>query len=236
MKKKYGIILGSGLSLFSEKLKNKKLVFENSAGIHHKKSYKGRMFDNLVCIFDGRNHIYENSPYEKLFFNIEYAKEEGINSLIITNASGGINTNFNVSDLMVINSYINLQFKYLQSKNYKFNMDYCKNAVIQNLCLKKNINLHSGVYCSSSGPAYETVKEIEFLKKYVKADAVGMSTVPEIMIANKYKINVVAISCITNILKPFSFNKVSHNEVIEAGKNSFEIFSKVINLIIENNL
>ena len=105
--KKTGIILGSGLDKFSKELKNASILYEDRVGIHYKRIIRGNIGNSEVIIFQGRNHFYETSLKNKIYFNVNYAKELGIELLIITNAAGGVNENFRVSDLMLITSQIN---------------------------------------------------------------------------------------------------------------------------------
>jgi len=226
-----GIILGSGLNAFSEELSHKNLIYEDKSGIHHKKICLGKLDGKELIVFEGRNHFYEKAGHKRIFFNVEKAKEFGIKLLIITNAAGGINKNFRVSDLMLIISHINLINRRFASKQ---NYGYYNKATIANignLAVRNNITLHKGVYCASHGPMYETKSEISFVSK-IGADAVGMSTVPEIIYANKFGIETVAISCITNLLSKNKNYSTNHEEVLEAGAKAYKTLSKLIKLII----
>ncbi|MFA5404909.1 MAG: purine-nucleoside phosphorylase, partial [Ignavibacteria bacterium] len=109
--KKIGIVLGSGLDKFSAELTNKCLLYEDRIGIHHKRIIKGYVDNVEIVVFQGRNHFYETQLMNKIYFNVNNAKELGLDLLIITNAAGGVNLNFKVSDLMLITSHINLMFK-----------------------------------------------------------------------------------------------------------------------------
>jgi purine-nucleoside phosphorylase len=231
--KKIGIILGSGLNKFSKELKDKKILYRNDDGIHKKKIIFGKIGNRELYIFEGRNHYYENASVEKILFNVNKSKEYGIDFLIITNAAGGLNPDYKVADLMIISSHINLFLKNNKFTNF---IDYYDKNIIFKIvsnARKNKIRLHSGVYCASPGPQYETNKEIEFLKK-INVDAVGMSTIPEILYANSLGIKTIAISCITNLLTSNSTSTVEHNEVLLAGNKSYKNFSKLVNLIIND--
>jgi purine-nucleoside phosphorylase len=228
-----GIILGSGLNAFSGELSHKNLIYEDKSGIHHKKIYIGKLDDKEIIVFEGRNHFYEKAGHNRIFFNVEKAKEFGVKFLIITNAAGGMNDNFHVSDLMLIISHINLINKRFASKQVSGYYNKASISYIKNLALKNKIILHKGVYCASPGPMYETKSEISFIDK-IGADAVGMSTIPEIVYANKFGIETVAISCITNLLSKNKNNSTNHQEVLIAGAKAYKTFSKLIKLIISS--
>ncbi len=231
--KKIGIILGSGLDKFSKELKNVSLLFEDSVGIHHKRIIKGNINDKEVVVFQGRNHFYETSLLNKIYFNVNNAKELGLDLLIITNAAGGVNANFKVADLMLITSHINLMFRNISFKKQCRAYDSSLLDYIKSIAQKNNIKLQTGVYCSLTGPAYETNAEMRMEKKF-KFDAAGMSTIPEVLYLNKLGIKTVAISCITNILNSSSENAINHSEVIEAGKTAYNNFSKLLKSIIND--
>jgi purine-nucleoside phosphorylase len=231
--KKIGIILGSGLDKFSGELTNPNLLFEDTVGIHHKRITSGIINDKEVIIFQGRNHFYETSLLNKIYFNVNNAKELGLDLLIITNAAGGINPNFKVSDLMLITSHVNFIFKRINfSKHCKFYDPVLINWA-KTVAQKNRIKLQSGVYCSSTGPVYETKSEIDLWKK-IKIDSVGMSTVPEILLSGKLGIKTLAISCITNLLSSSSKETVNHLEVIEAGKKAYKNFSGLLKALIND--
>lgn len=228
-----GIILGSGLNGFSKELTHKNLICEDSSGIHHKKIFLGKLNDKEIMVFEGRNHFYEKAGYKRILFNVEQAKEFGIKLLLITNAAGGLNKNFHVSDLMLITSHINfLNKRFSSRKNSGFYNNYYINY-LENLALRNNIILHKGVYCASPGPMYETKAEIHFINK-IGVDAVGMSTVPEIIYAKKFGIETIAVSCITNLLSKDKIYSTNHEEVLEAGKKSYNTFSKLVKLIVSS--
>lgn len=231
--KKIGIILGSGLNKLSSQLKDKTILYRDDSGVHKKKILSGKIADREIVIFEGRNHYYEKSSDEKILFNVTMAKEFGIDLLLITNAAGGLNPDFRVSDLMIITSHINLLFKKTNRNGVQnlYDNDLITRIIL--LARKNKIRLHSGVYGVSRGPLYETNKEIEFFKK-INVDAVGMSTIPEIIYANKIGIKTLAISCITNLLSPHTTGTLDHNEVLVAGKMAYRNFSKLINLVIND--
>lgn len=231
--RKIGIILGSGLHLLADRLEKRQLLLSSNSGIHQKRIYTGYLMDKQVTVFQGRNHYYEGLGNEDVLFNVNFAAKLGIEVLIITNAAGGLNPNFRVSELMLITSHINLLMR---------NFPVIKNVIpynprllteIKQLATKNNIKLHSGTYCASIGPMYETSSEIAMYRKY-NIDAVGMSTIPEILYSRSLGMDVIAISCITNLLKTNSTVKINHSEVVEAGKRTSSNLSKLIKLIIND--
>ena len=228
---KIGIILGSGFNNFSNEIKNVNLIYEDNSGIHHKKISSGFIRNKKIIIFNGRYHFYERVNLKKILFNINKAKEFGIELLILTNAAGGINKSFNVSDLMLITSHLNLFFRKIPLKRY---LDYFDKEIInkrKSISKKNHIKLHTGVYCATSGPMYETKSEIKFLKTS-GVDAAGMSTIPEIIYANKLGIKTIAVSCITNLLSPETKNITVHDDVLIAGEKAYPSFLKLTKAII----
>ncbi len=231
--KKIGIILGSGLDKFSNGLKKDCVLFEDISGIHHKKIIKGFIENKEIIVFQGRNHFYETDSKDKIYFNVDYAKKLGIELLIITNAAGGVNINFNVADLMLISSHLNLMFRKISFKKLSNIYDINLLEWVKKIAQKNKIKLHTGTYCSLSGPMYETNSEINIWKKF-NIDAAGMSTIPEILFANKLGIKTIAISCITNLLDITSTNIIQHSEVIKAGKKAYKNFSKLLKALIND--
>ena len=227
-----GIILGSGLDKFADEISDAKILFEDNEGIHNKKIIQGRLYGKNITVFSGRNHIYEKPSNEKLFFNVLFAKKMKIDFLIITNAAGGIRDDLKVADMMLISSYINFQFKFQRGNAYKFSEDKFFKRKIFEAAIKNHIPLKQGIYLSAQGPVYETNSEINFFKKY-NVDAVGMSTLPEVYLANRLKIKTIGISCITNLLNPENSSVISHNEVIDAGQSAYKNFSKLLKLIVD---
>ncbi|HMQ69896.1 MAG TPA: purine-nucleoside phosphorylase [Ignavibacteria bacterium] len=228
-----GIILGSGLGKLTEELSSPELIYEDNSGFHKIKILKGKICGKDVAVFSGRRHYYEGYSAGKILENVSIAKKLGIKLLIITNAAGGLNKNFKVSDLMLITSHLN----FLKIKIPKINSGplYDKEIInkVRAIAYDEKIGLRYGSYCCLTGPVYESRSEIKYLLKY-GIDAVGMSTVPEVLYANSLGIKTIAISCITNKVTEQSKNITNHDEVIEAGKNSYKNFSGLVKKIVEN--
>ena len=234
MNTKFGIILGSGLNKFSEELSSPELIYEDDKSFHKRKIISGKINGEDVICFSGRRHFYEGYTTGEVMDNVNIAKELGVNLLIITNAAGGINKNFRVSDLMLITSHYNFLNKSIRAKD--ISQTYSKDTInrVKKIAKEEKINLKYGSYSCNSGPMYESKSEIRFLSK-LGVDAVGMSTVPEILYANNLGIKTLAISCITNILSGHSNGITNHEEVLEAGKNSYKNFSRLLKLLISHN-
>ena len=233
MQNKIGIILGSGLNKFTEELSSPEMIFNDNSSFHKLEIISGQINEAEIVLFSGRRHIYEGFSTEEVLFNVNKARELGINYLIITNAAGGLNRNFRVSDLMLITSHLNFTNKSIPAGLSPVLYPKETLEAVKLISRKEKINLQFGSYCCNKGPNYETKSEIRFLKK-LGIDAVGMSTVPEVLYAAGLGIKTLAISCITNILSEHSPYETNHEEVIEAGKNSYLNFSKLLKTIISN--
>ena len=195
---------------------------------------EGTLFGNDVILFSGRRHFYEGYTPEEILFFVRMAHVQKAELLIISNAAGGVNPSLMVSDLMVITSFVN----FIKSV-FPFNRSNCtlnreKLDIIKELGLKNFLNLKFGTYCSNSGPNYETRSEIRFLLN-AGIDAIGMSTVPEIITGNSLGMKVIGISCISNLLSENAQFETNHEEVVEAGNASYDKFSKLIDLILNNS-
>lgn len=231
---KIGIILGSGLNKFSEELTSPELIYEDDKTFHKLKVFTGKINQQEIVLFSGRRHFYEGYSVEKVLENIRIAAELGLKLLIITNAAGGINKNFRVSDLMLITSHLYIFNKAIPVRDNMNIYDKKSFGIINNFAKEEKINLRSGSYCCLSGPSYETKSEIKFLSK-LGIDAVGMSTIPEILFANRLGIKTLGFSCITNLLSENSNQITTHDEVVEAGNKAFEKFSMLIKKLISNS-
>ena len=186
-----------------------------------------RVGKTLTYIMNGRFHYYEGYSTQEITFPYRVLAFLGVRNLILTNAAGGINPSMNPGDLMVIRDHLSM---FCESPLRGPNMDsfgprfpdqthVYNPAFIEallNISEKKNIPLHMGVYAYMRGPQYETPAEIRALK-LLGADAVGMSTVPEAIVASHSGLRVLAISCITNMAAGITDMPLSHTEVMEVG-------------------
>lgn len=234
MSTKIGVILGSGLNKFTEELIDPKVIFKDENSFHKLKVLSGKINEKEIILFSGRRHFYEGFSEEKVLENVNIAKDLGVDFLIITNAAGGINPRFRVSDLMLITSHLNFIHKIIPLQNNQILHNKKIIETVKNISQREKIILRHGSYCCSSGPMYETKAEIRFLAKF-GIDAVGMSTIPEIIYANKSGIITLALSCITNMLTETSVTVTNHEEVVEAGNKAYNNFSKLIKKIISES-
>jgi purine-nucleoside phosphorylase len=253
LKPKIAVVLGSGLGDFAQQIKNPITIptsevphypistVQGHAGkiIFGKLEIDGRKSVELI-VFQGRVHLYESNDVQKVVFPIRVAAELGVEQLIVTNAAGGINRNFDSGTLMFIRDFLNLTGENPligRIVNEKINgrkMSPMSPALLQKaklIALKHGISTKEGVYCWTKGPTYETAAEIRMMAS-IGADAVGMSTVPEIIIANNYGIEILGISCITNMATGISATRLSHLEVTETANRVKNDFTKLVNEII----
>lgn len=244
---KYALILGSGLGKFADEL-NEKIEISYSdiphfpvstVQGHSGKMIIGRIANKDVLVMKGRFHFYEGYHMLDVTFPIRVMSMLGITHLIVTNAAGGINRNFNVGDLMIITDHINLfgtnpligqnieewgpRFPDLSNAYTKSFIELCEKVACE-----EKIKVVKGVYAGLTGPSYETSAEIRFLKT-IGADAVGMSTVPEVIVANHSGIkNILGISCITNVNNGESKIEASHEEVVQNAEIASQNFIKLL--------
>ena len=243
-----GIILGSGLGSLVDKIENKQIIpykdipnFPQSKVTGHEYNLVfGKIGKNNIAAMQGRFHFYEGYSLRDLTFPIYVLKELGITSLIVTNACGGINSSFTPGDLMLITDHINMlgNNPLIGDNDERFgprfpdmSEAYSKELIkhAKESSNKLNIELKEGVYALYSGPSYETAAEIKAYKN-LGADAIGMSTVPEVIVANYLQIKVLGISCITNMATGIAKTKHSHEEVLEVANKS----SKNLCLLVED--
>lgn len=210
-----GIVLGSGLGKLADKIENPIVVpykdipnFAVSTAVGHKGNFiAGYLGGKFVVAMQGRFHYYEGYPMDKVTLPIRVMKVLGIKYLFVSNAAGGVNFNFKVGDLMTITDHINLLPNPLIGKNMEefgprfpdMTRPYCPNLIAKMDKIAKNegIELKKGVYLGSTGPTYETPAEYKYFRT-IGADAVGMSTVPEVIVARHSSIPVFGMSVITN--------------------------------------
>lgn len=247
-----GIILGSGLGDFVQSLTDQVVIEtknlsgypETSVVGHSGKIIFGKSDGVPVLAFQGRIHHYEGHDIKLTTLPIWLMRQLGIKKVILTNAAGGLNKQFKVGDLMLITDHINMLFKNpLIGKNYDeygprfpdMSEPYSKKliSIADKVALDQKINIQHGVYLALTGPSYETPAEISFFRT-IGADAVGMSTVPEVIQAVFLGLDVLGISCITNMASGITGQKLSHEEVTETGLMVKEKFSKLLQGIVKD--
>lgn len=225
-----GLILGSGVDISEDSISGKNVIFEETSGVHHKVVFTCSISGKDAIIFKGRKHFYEGHTLEEITANIKLAKKLGVENLLITNAAGGLNENFNDGDLMLINSHIN----FIDKLNFHPESHFYSRSLqdkFRAACRKMKVKLHEGTYGCYTGPNYETKAEIRLQKK-IGLDAAGMSTVPEVIAANSLGINVIAVSIITNLLKENSVAVTAHEEVLNTAKKASISLNKVLPVFI----
>jgi purine-nucleoside phosphorylase len=249
---KIGIILGSGLGDLVDTIENQVIIkyedipnFPRSTVEGHQGCLVfGKLQDKEVMAMQGRFHYYEGYSMKEVTYPIYVMKLLGIETLIITNACGGINTSFQPGDLMIINDFINLMpdnpligvndIRFgprFPDMTEPFKLQLIENA--KEVAEQLNICYRGGVYAGFPGPYYETAAEIRMIGRH-GADAVGMSTVPETIAANYLGIDVLGIACITNMATGIQKVKHSHERVIEtANRASLHLCSLIEGVIKE---
>ena len=243
----YGVILGSGLGNLTSQMKiHQQIPYAEIPGfpVSTVEGHKGSLIfgemggKNIVCM-NGRFHYYEGYSMLEVTFPIRVMKFLGVHTLLISNASGGMNEAFEVGDLMIITDQIYLQPEHpLRGKNYEelgprfpnMSVPYDPEMVRRGLAIAKenNITCHTGVYVGVQGPTFETPAEYRCFH-LMGGDAVGMSTTPEVVVARHMDIKVFAISVITDVGYPFhKADNVSHAFVLEKAAEAEPKMTKVI--------
>ena len=243
------VILGSGLGGFSHRIENAVTVpYSDLEGFpvstapgHEGKLYIGKIAGKAVYCLSGRSHYYEGRSASEITFAIRTLFLCGVKKLIVTNAAGGVNTGFNVGDLMLICDHVSFLPNPLIGKNddsfgprfpdmtyaYSPELRSAARAVAEGI----EITLREGVYFALTGPSYETPAEICAYRQ-LGADAVGMSTVPEVIVANHCGMKALGISLITNMAAGVLENKLSGAEVVEAANKAAPYFEALVGGII----
>ncbi|MBW4969700.1 purine-nucleoside phosphorylase [Croceibacter atlanticus] len=245
-----GIILGTGLSKILDHIDIQHEVSYNhipnfptaTVEFHKGKLIYGTLEGKNVIVMQGRFHLYEGYTLTDVTYPVRVMHELGIKHLLVSNASGAINTSFKKGEMMLIDDHINLQggsplaFKGVEKMGERFvdmsaPYDKAMSATIEKIAVSKDINLHKGVYASVFGPQLETRAEYRYLK-IIGADAVGMSTVPEIIVANHLNLPVAAVSVLTDECDPDNLKPVDISEIIamaeKAEPHMITLFTELI--------
>ena len=249
LRPKIGLVLGSGLGAFADQLSEAMRIpyaeipaFPRSTAIGHAgQMVIGKADGVAVAAMQGRVHLYEGYSAAEVAFPTRVLGRMGIRALVLTNAAGGINTEYKQGALVVIRDHINLQgtnplvglnddrfglrfpdMTHAYAKEYR--------QIAREEASNLNIPQHEGIYAGLLGPSYETPAEIEYLRR-MGADLVGMSTVAEVIAARHMGIKVLAISCVTNMAAGILDQPLSHAEVMETGervKTTFEALLRAL--------
>ena len=247
-----GVVLGSGLGSFTAEI-NSELEIDYSeipnfpistVEGHSGKLIFGELGGKKVVAMAGRFHYYEGYSTQEVVFPIRVLKFLGVETLLISNAAGGINTTFKVGDLMIIKDHIStLTINPLLGKNEDafgarfpdMSEPYKKNLIddVKNIARNNNIIVKEGVYVGVTGPTFETRSEYKMLR-ILGGDAVGMSTVQEVIAAAHLGLPVLAISVITDIGIREEENTITHEEVLQAAKDAEPRLTLLFKELIEN--
>ena len=248
-----GIILGTGLGQLVNELDILKEASYNhipnfptaTVEFHKGKLIYGILEGKKVIVMQGRFHFYEGYSLQDVTYPVRIMQKLGITTLLVSNAAGAINLNFKKGELMLIEDHINLQgnsplaFKGVEHLGERFTdmsapYDADINSKFKSIAKANGITLHEGVYASVVGPQLETRAEYRMLK-IVGADAVGMSTVPEIIVANHLKLKVAAVSVLTDECDPNHLKPVNITEIIamaeKAEPDMIILFKELIKIL-----
>lgn len=245
-----GVVLGSGLGAFADTLDDAVETSYSeipgwpvSTAIGHAgKLVTGRIGQTEVTVLAGRAHLYEGYTAAQVAFGIRELARRGARSVLLTNAAGGINLNYRPGDLVLISDHINLlganpltgpnddslgprfpDMSEAYSRQYR--------EIAKSTASELGITLQEGVYAAVPGPSFETPAEIRFLRT-IGADLVGMSTVPETIVANHMGMKVLGISCVTNMAAGILPQKLVHEDVLETGARVRDTLVKLLRTVL----
>jgi len=249
LRPKIGLVLGSGLGAFADSLTDGAQMpyadipsFPQSTAIGHAgRLVIGNAGSIPVAAMQGRVHLYEGYSSQQVTFPIRVFARMGVRAVILTNAAGGINVSYSQGALVLIRDHINLQGSnpLVGANDDRFGVRFpdmtqaysrAYRAIACEEAARLDIILQEGVYAALLGPSYETPAEIEYLRR-IGADLVGMSTVAEVIAARHMGLNVLAISCVTNMAAGILDQPLSHAEVLETGervKTTFEALLRAV--------
>jgi purine-nucleoside phosphorylase len=244
------VILGSGLGAFADEFEDAVAVpYEEIPGFmvstaagHAGRVVIGKVDQVPVIAMQGRVHFYEGYSLEEVTFPIRTFKLLGIKTVVLTNAAGGINVELSQGALMVISDHLNLMgANPLRGPNdERFgprfpDMSAVYSRKLQELVVEEaramGVEIRRGIYGALSGPSYETPAEIHMLRTF-GVDAVGMSTVPEAIVARQMGMDVLGISCITNMAAGISDQPINHEEVMETGERVRGMFTQLLRRVV----
>ena len=246
VKPKIGIILGSGLGIYVDQIQNKTIIpyqeiphFKRTTVEGHEgRLILGDVHGIPVAALQGRMHPYEGHPMEEIVHPVRTLAALGIEILVVTNASGGINMNFHPGDLVAIQDHINLSGRNplvgpnIAEMGPRFPdmseaYDQELRVILKQVAQNHHVDLKDGVYCSVLGPTYETPAEIRMLRT-LGADMVGMSTVPEVIAAGHLGLKVAGVTCITNYAAGIKLEKLSHADVKKVAEKAMVGFATIL--------
>jgi purine-nucleoside phosphorylase len=247
---KIAVVLGSGLGDFANELTGATTIpyqdipgFPISTAVGHAGNLVIGSFESVpLAVMQGRAHYYEGNTFNQAAYPMRVLRQMGVRSVVLTNAAGGINPDYGRGALVVIRDHINLMGgspligtnddrfgPRFPDMTYAFDREYRKIAAEAAKGL--DLRLYEGVYAAMHGPSYETPAEIQMLAR-LGADLVGMSTVPEVIVARHMYMRVLAISCVTNMAAGLSGTTINHEEVLETGKRVKGTFLELLRTVL----
>ncbi|ATO51087.1 purine-nucleoside phosphorylase [Brevibacillus laterosporus] len=246
-----GLVLGSGLGVLADEIEEATVIsyneiphFTKSTVVGHKGQLViGKLKGKQVVAMQGRFHYYEGHDLEAVVFPIRVMKAIGVETIIVTNAAGGVNESYKPGDLMLISDHLNLTYRNpliggndesLGARFPDMSEAYSKRlrGLSKEVAATLGIQLQEGVYAGLLGPSYETPAEIRMLR-ILGGDSVGMSTVPEVIVARHMNIEVLGISCISNMAAGILDQPLSHDEVMETTEKVKAEFLSLVKGVIE---
>ena len=244
------VVLGSGLGAFADELtESTAIAYSEIPGFakatvegHAGKMVVGKAGEVPIAAMQGRFHFYEGYALDDVTFPVRVLRLLGVETLILTNAAGSLNTEFTPGSLMVISDHINLMGAnpLIGPNDDRFgprfpDLTSTYDPDLQNLVIEEakaiDIEMRRGVYAALTGPSYETPAEIHMVRT-LGADAVGMSTVPEAIVARQMEMRLIGISCITNLAAGVSNRPIDHSQVMEIGKRVRAQFTELLRRVI----
>src|SRR5450755_3294648 len=250
LRPRIALVLGSGLGGFAEELENAVRIpyaeipsFPRSTAVGHAGTLViGTVAGIAVVAMQGRVHLYEGYSTQQVAFPIRVFGRMGVRAVVLTNAAGGINPSYGRGALVVIRDHINQQGQnpLVGPNDDRFGPRFPDMTDAYNPELRKFVldqaprlgsDLHEGVYAALLGPSYETPAEIRYLKT-IGADLVGMSTVPEVIVARHMGIGVLGISCVTNMAAGVLDREIDHAEVMQTGHRVRAEFIALLRAVI----
>lgn len=247
-----GIVLGSGLTGLADSIQLSAIVeggeipgYPKSTAIGHKgRVLLGDLNGQPVIAIDGRPHSYEGYSFSDVVFPIQLMIALGIETLVVSNASGAVNPDYQVGDVMILGDHINLMWDNpligpncdelgprFPDMSGPYDAELIKLA--RDVAVDAPIGIHQGVYLAMPGPSYETRAEYR-MTRLLGADVVGMSTVPEILVARHAGIRCAALSVVSNVFEPYSTTGTTGEEVVQIVARSEPIVRSIVQGIVEH--
>ncbi|MBQ7196410.1 MAG: purine-nucleoside phosphorylase [Synergistaceae bacterium] len=240
------LVAGSGLGDIADAIENKIIIDasdvpnwpRSTAPGHAGKIIFGKIHERKIILLQGRVHYYEGYSMAAVTFPVRVLKMLGVNHYIATNASGTVNKNFQIGDVIAVRDHINFMGTNpligINEPRWNVRFPDMTHAYDEKILkILKSFGLKEGIYAAFTGPSYETPAEVK-MARLSGADVVGMSTVPEVIVANSMKMKVAVLSCVANMAAGISEHELTEQEVIENMKKTSSELAKIIVKLIEN--